>query len=174
MGETGSIGEGTHTHTSVLGEVNKGWRKRRQKGRQKEKSKEKRGERGFTRQSLVGSQVHRSVRWEHTVCTPVQTSWPPLPVSVVASPSDTPPRSPRWGSAGKDLKMMCVREAGRRAGGVVVSILYAATREVTECTLHPVKAFSANTASCLVCSLCSVAENKAVDKHTLFVSLSCV
>lgn len=55
------------------------------------------GERGFTHQSLVGSQVHRSVRWEHTVCTPVRTSWPPLPVSVAASPSDTPPRSSRWG-----------------------------------------------------------------------------
>lgn len=38
-GETGSIGEGANTHTSVLGEVNKGWKKRRQTKRKKQGEK---------------------------------------------------------------------------------------------------------------------------------------
>lgn len=75
------------------GEEEKKQPKHRKRVRERER---KRGKRGFTRQSLVGSQVHRSVRWEHTVCTPVQTSWPPLPASVSASPSDTPTHSQRW------------------------------------------------------------------------------
>lgn len=39
----------------------------------------KKGEEGsFRHQFLVGSQVHRAVRWERAGCTPVQSSWPPL------------------------------------------------------------------------------------------------
>lgn len=33
----------------------------------------------------------------NAVCTPVLTSWPTVPVSVEASPQDTPTHSPRWG-----------------------------------------------------------------------------
>lgn len=89
------------------------WRKRRDR-----KSKEKGRVRwwwggGVCPSSLVGSQEHRSVRWEHTVCTPVQTSWPPLPALVVASPSDTPPRSARRGRVcGGEVQLL--RQAGIR------------------------------------------------------------
>lgn len=78
---------------------------------------------GLYPSSLVGSQEHRSVRWEHTVCTPVQTSWPPLPALVVASPSDTPPRSARRGRVcGGEVQLL--RQAGKRAGRAAASVLY--------------------------------------------------
>lgn len=69
----------------------------------------------ITCQLLVGSQVHRSLRREGAVRTPVPSSWLPLPVSVGASPSDIRlQRLPAESSAVSDFKRGAAAEAGER------------------------------------------------------------